>query len=132
MENIFHFWRSGNKEYVKKHLPEEVYEQVVNTGEYFDGMSKAFKCLFSLAQNNPKKFIAWNEAKLAKEISELKEVNKRDKERVRLMIRIYQLIYKKYFPQYMDLLGDLESVYLFSKADISALRRALSANTHYN
>ena len=131
MENIFNFWYSGDKECLKRYLPEEVYEQVANSGEYFDGMHKSFIYLLSLAQNNPKEFISWSETRLSKEISGLKEVDKRDKERARMMVRIYQLIYKKYFPQYVDLLDDLEVVYLFPKTELAALRRALSANNRY-
>jgi len=131
MENIFYFWHSADKQYLKKHLPDEVYEQVTDSGEYFDGMHKAFIILFSAAQNNPKEFISWDEEKLQKEVGALKEVNPRDKERARMMIRIYQLIYKKYFPQYVDLLRDLEAVYLFPKAELASLRRALGMNHYY-
>lgn len=132
MENIFHFWRSGEKSYLKKHLPDEVYEEVNNSGEYFDGMHQAFIHLFSVAGNNPKEFVPWSEEKLKNETSGLAEVSPRDQERARMLIRIYQLIYKKYFPQYVDLVDDLESVYLFPKSDIALLKRSLSSNNHYS
>ena len=131
MENIFQYWFSGNREFVRKHLPDEVYEQVVNSGEYFDGMHKAFKHLFSIVQDNPRKFIEWDQAKVIKELNNVKDINNRDKERVWLMIRIYQLLYKKYFPQYVDLLKDLESVYPFQKSEIVSLKRALGARNNY-
>ncbi|MFA5323044.1 MAG: PEP/pyruvate-binding domain-containing protein, partial [Smithella sp.] len=132
MENIFHFWSSADKSYLKKHLPDEVYEEVNNSGEYFDGMHKAFIHLFSAAGNNPKEFISWSEEKLKNETSGITDVSPRDQERARMLIRIYQLIYKKYFPQYVDLIDDLESVYLFPKADIALLKRHLNGNNHYN
>ncbi|OGP67925.1 MAG: hypothetical protein A2W27_03350 [Deltaproteobacteria bacterium RBG_16_44_11] len=131
MENIFQYWHSGNKEFVKKHLPDEVYEQVVNSGEYFDGMNEVFQYLFTQVQNNPKEFIEWHQDKVLKELGSIKGINKRDKERARLMIRIYQLLYKKYFPQYVDLLKDLESVYLFRKSEIVSLKSALNIKNHY-
>ena len=36
-------------------------------------------------------------------------VAEREKERAGLMIRFYQLIYKKYFHQHIDILKDLEA-----------------------
>ncbi len=132
MENIFHFWNSGDKSYLKKHLPDEVYEEVNNSGEYFDGMHKAFIHLFSVAGNNTKEFISWSEEKLKEETAGLADVSPRDQARARMLIRIYQLIYKKYFPQYVDLLEDLESVYIFPKSDIALLKRSLSSNNYYN
>ncbi|OGP91047.1 MAG: hypothetical protein A2031_09030 [Deltaproteobacteria bacterium RBG_19FT_COMBO_43_11] len=131
MENIFQYWHSGNKEFVKNHLPDEVYEQVVNSGEYFDGMHEVFQYLFAQVRNNPKEFIEWHQARILKELGSIRGINKRDKERARLMIRIYQLLYKKYFPQYVDLLKDLESVYLFQKSEIVSLKHALNVKNHY-
>ena len=61
----------------------------------------------------------------------LKGINDRDQERIQIMIRIYQLIYKKYYPQYIDLLKDLESVNAFPKADITSLNRSLEIKDHY-
>ncbi len=47
------------------------------------------------------------------------------------MIRIYQLIYKKYYPQFIDLLKDLEAANVFPQADIASLKRALNAKNYY-
>ena len=47
------------------------------------------------------------------------------------MIRIYQLLYKKYYPQYIDLLKDLEAINAFPKDDITALKLALNARNYY-
>lgn len=46
-----------------------------------------------------------------------------------LMIRIYQLIYKKYHPRYYDLLGDLESANVFTAQDLLSLKRSLADKT---
>ena len=131
MEDIFQYWRSGDKEFLREHLPDEVYEQVVNSGEYFDGMHKAFKYFFSKINNDPRKFLEWDKERVYKELRHVKGINERDQERIQLMIRIYQLIYKKYYPQYIDLLKDLESVNAFPQADIISLKRSLDIKDYY-
>ena len=131
IENIFQYWSSGNKEVLREHIPDEVYSQVVNSGEYFDGMHKAFKYFFSKVNNNPLKFLEWDKEKVSKELHHVKGINKRDQERIEIMIRIYQLLYKKYYPQYIDLLKDLEAINAFPKADITSLKRALNARNYY-
>lgn len=130
IENIFYYWYSGNKDYLREHLPDEVYAQVSNSGEYFDGMHRAFKYFFSKVDNETKNFLDWDNEKVCKELQNVKGVNERDQERIKIMIRIYQLLYKKYNPQFVDLFKDLESINAFPKADVQSLKRALSAKNY--
>ena len=53
------------------------------------------------------------------------ETPEKDRERARLLIRFYQLLYKKYNPQHIDLLKDLETSYLFDPTKVRDLRRHL-------
>ncbi len=131
IEDIFQYWRSGDKEFLRVHIPDEVYEQVVNSGEYFDGMHKAFKYFFTKINNDPRDFLEWDKERVDKELRHVKGLNDRDQERIQIMIRIYQLIYKKYYPQYIDLLKDLESVNAFPQADITSLKRSLDIKDYY-
>jgi len=131
MEDIFQYWLTGNKVFVQKHLPVEVYEQVVNEGEYFDGMQRAFQSFLPKIQNNPRKLLEWDRERVQKELHHVRLLNERDKDRVELMIRLYQLLYKKYYPQYVDLLNDLESIKIFPKSEIDSLKRALRRKNHF-
>ena len=131
IEDIFRYWFSGDKHFIRKHIPDEVFEQVMNSGLYFNGMHQSLICLFPKADSQPRKFLEWDQAKIAREIQQITDVSETDKERVSLMIRIYQLIYKKYYPQYFDLLKDLESVNAFAMQDIQSLKRSLSSKNHY-
>ena len=47
------------------------------------------------------------------------------------MIRFYQLIYKKYFHQHIDLLKDLEVSCLLGPPKIRSLKRALDRKDYY-
>jgi pyruvate,orthophosphate dikinase len=104
---------------------------VVNSGEYFDGMHKAFKYFFTKVNNDPLDFLEWDKERVYKELRHVKGLNDRDQERIQIMIRIYQLIYKKYYPQYIDLLKDLESVNAFPQTDITSLKRSLDIKDYY-
>ena len=130
-EDIFRFWFSGEKQSIRKHVPGEIYDQVTNEGRYFDGAHRVLVHLFSKVGNKPQEFLEWDITKITREISPIKDVSETDKERVSLMIRIYQLIYKKYHPQYFDLLKDLESANAFAAQDILSLKRSLSDKNYY-
>jgi len=130
VEDIFQYWRSGDKEFIRVHLPDEVYEQVVNSGEYFDGMHKVFKYFFSRIKDT-RDFLEWDKTKVYRELSNVEGITERDQERSKIMIRIYRLICKKYYPQYIDLLKDLESDNTFHNADVLSLKRALDSKNYY-
>jgi len=130
-EDIFRYWQSGEKEFIRKHIPTEVFDQVHNTGRYFDGMHQAFTRLFKEVHNDPRRFLEWEKAKTVRELEKIEHISEMDRERAMLMIRIYQLIHKKYFPQYFDLLQDLEASNAFAKEDILSLKRSLVAKNHY-
>ncbi|MBW2039035.1 MAG: pyruvate, phosphate dikinase [Deltaproteobacteria bacterium] len=131
VENIFRYWYSGDKENMKGYLPDEVYNQIVNSGEYFDGAHKIFKVILEKIDHDPHKFLEWDKSKIQKEINGIKGVMDRDKERAILLIRLYQLLYKKYNPEHIDLLQDLESAHIFSPSKIRSLKRSLKRNDYY-
>jgi pyruvate,orthophosphate dikinase len=131
IEHIFLYWYSGDKDYVREYVPEEVCEQTINAGEYFDGVHTIFTILFSKVEKNPRAFLDWDRKSIEKEINAIRQVTERDKERALLMIRLYQLVYKKYNPQHIDLLHDLESSLMFDVSKIRSLKRHLDKKDCY-
>lgn len=131
-EDIFRYWFSGDKRHIRRHIPDETFEQVSSAGKYFDGMHQAFAYLFPKIGHDPQKFLEWDQAKINREIGQIQAISEVDHERVSLMIRIYQLIYKKYYPQYFDLLKDLESANVFAAPDIGSLKRSLSEKNYHH
>lgn len=125
IEDIFRYWHSGTKDYIKKHLPDEVFEQIDSKGEFFDGMHRAFAVLFPKIENNPLNLLAWDKAKTQRELQKIKGIPERDKERTALIIRLYQLFYKKYNFEHLDLLRDMEVSGIFSITKIHSLKRHL-------
>lgn len=130
VENAFHYWHSGDKKLLRRDLPDEVYEQIADTGEYFDGLHAIFKYLMVKVNNDPMIFLGWDKAKTQKELHGIRGVSIRDKERALLMIRFYQLLHKKYNPQHIELLKDLEANYIFDPSHVQALRRSLKRKNY--
>ena len=130
IEDIFRFWYSGERDFIKKHLPVEVFEQIDNMGEFFDGMHKAFSIIFTKIGNNPANLLTWDKTKIEKELQKIKGIPERDKERTVLIIRLYQLLYKKYNFEHLDLLKDMEASGMFSIVKIHSLRRHLKRRNH--
>ena len=131
IEDIFRYWNSGEKTFLKVHLPQEVYSEVHTSGEYFDDLHLIFGHLFQKIHGDVQKLLEWDREKISKEIKCISGVSAREKERAELMIRFYQLIYKKYFHQHVDILKDLEASCLLDLRKIRSLRRSLQKKDYY-
>jgi pyruvate,orthophosphate dikinase len=131
IEDIFRYWNSGDKPFLKNHLPEEVYREVQAAGEYFDDLHVIFGDLFQKIHGDVAKLLEWDREKISKEINGVAVVSEREKERAELMIRFYQLLYNKYFHQYVDILKDLEMSCLLDLRKIRSLKRSLQKKDYY-
>ncbi len=130
-EDIFRYWATGDRSFIKKHLPEEVFEQVANEGEYFDDLHAVFKNLLPRVKNDPRNFLEWDNARISKEVKGVRKISERERERARLILRYYQLIYKKYNHQHIDLIRDLELSCMIEVPKIRSLKRALDRKDYY-
>ena len=131
IEDIFRYWNSGDKEFLREHLPVEVYGEVKASGEYFDDLHILFGRIFQKIPDDVPNLLEWDEAKISKEIGSTKGVTEREKTRAAMMIRFYQLLCKKYYPQHVDILKDLEASCLLDLKKIRSLRRALLRKDYY-
>jgi pyruvate,orthophosphate dikinase len=131
IEDIFRYWSSGEKSFLKKHLPDEIYGEIVPAGEYFDELNVIFARLFSKIQGEPSKLLQWEAQRTAKEIELVSGVRAREKKRAVLMIRLYQLFYSKYFYQHINILAELEKSPFLSSQDVLALQNSMKRNNCY-
>ncbi|MGB7296239.1 MAG: PEP/pyruvate-binding domain-containing protein [Candidatus Aminicenantales bacterium] len=126
VENVFRYWRSGNKEDIRPFLPEEVYEQIDDSAELYDGMHKIFAAIYQKAHHNARQFLQWDQAKIQRVLQKIPEVSDRDKEKAALVLRFYQLLYKKYNIHHQDMIKDLDSFHAFDKQKLEAFKKAFS------
>jgi len=125
LEDAFRYWATGKKSFLRAHLPEEVYAQTPEGAPETRGLQTIFQTLLEKRRSDPQGFLSWDGPRIAKEIQGVAETPEKDRERARLLIRFYQLLYKKYHPQHIDLLKDLETSYLFDPTKVRDLRRHL-------
>jgi pyruvate,orthophosphate dikinase len=125
LEDAFRYWATGEKSFLRAHLPEEVYAQTPEGARETRGLQTIFHTLLEKLRSDPQGFLNWDGPRIAKEIQGVAETPEQDRERARLLIRFYQLLYKKYNPQHIDLLKDLETSYLFEATKVRDLRRHL-------
>ena len=131
IEDIFRYWNSGDKPFLKEHLPAEVYNDIPTAGEYFDDLHLIFGDLFQKIRGDVRKLLEWDREKISKEISSVTGAGEREKKRAELMIRFYQLIYGKYFHQHIDILKDLETSCLLDLRKIRSLKNLLKKKDYY-
>ncbi|MCL5806976.1 MAG: PEP-utilizing enzyme [Deltaproteobacteria bacterium] len=131
IEDIFRYWNSGEREYLKDHLPGEVFNEVRASGEYFDDLHVLFGSLFQKTHGDVSALLQWDEGKISREINAVSGVLEREKERAGLMIRFYQLIYKKYYHQHIDIVKDLEASALLDPRKVRSLKRSLAKKDDY-
>ncbi len=131
IEEIFRFWSTGIKDGLKHFLPEEIYSQLKNEGEYYDGMHKIFKWVMASVDNNYEQLLSWEKEEMEKRFKKIRGVTEKDRQKAALMIRFYQLLYKKYNARHVELIKDLESSGIFSLASINRLKRSLKKGDYY-
>ncbi len=126
VESIFRYWHSGNKEEIRRFLPEEVYEQIEDSSEFYAGMHKIFAVLYRKAHHNPRLLLPWDPAKIQWVLQKIPDVPDRDREKAALVLRFYQLLYKKYNIHHQDVIKNLDSSYAFDKQRLEAFHKAFS------
>ena len=125
LENAFRYWASGRKTTLRNHLPEEVYDQISEGAKERSGLRTIFENLFERVGEDPRGFLDWDGPKIIREIQTVTGVLETDRKRAGLLIRFYQLLYKKYHTQHVEIIRDLESNYLFDPVKVLALKRHL-------
>ncbi|MCU0580036.1 MAG: PEP-utilizing enzyme, partial [Desulfobacterota bacterium] len=122
LEDAFRYWATGDKSFLRAHLPEEVLTQTPAGAPETQGLQTIFHTLLVKLRDDPRGFLDWDGPRIDQEIQGVAGTPDKDRVRARLLIRFYQLLYKKYNPQHVDLLQDLEDSYLFDPAKIRDLR----------
>jgi len=125
LENAFRYWVSGKKDLLRDHLPNEVYEQIPEGHQKTNSLQTIFQNLFERVHGDPRGFLDWDDPKIVKEIQAVPGLPERDREQARLLIRFYQLLYKKYNHQHVEVIKNLEASYLFEPAKVKTLKRFL-------
>ncbi|MBQ3644959.1 MAG: hypothetical protein II961_10210 [Candidatus Riflebacteria bacterium] len=125
IDGAFHYWFDGSKEHIKNFVPEEILNQISNDSEYYEGMHKSFVALFELAEGDTSNFLNFTPEQI-KEKVKTADCLERDHERAFCMVRLFQLLTKKYNPQPLELANDLKQANIFEPERIAAFEKHLA------
>jgi pyruvate,orthophosphate dikinase len=97
MEAVLDFWRTKDKGVLQPYLPPNIYQEVAEEGPYIDGVHTLIRELFAgLESPKTRDLLGMGEAELEGPALELKGLGDSDRERVRLAVSLYRLLYQKY------------------------------------
>ncbi|MDD4997731.1 MAG: hypothetical protein PHI99_06240, partial [Syntrophales bacterium] len=65
MEDIFRYWNSGDKGFLKEHLPVEVFREIRASGEYFKDLHQIFGKLFGKIRGDVPKLLDWDAERIS-------------------------------------------------------------------
>ncbi len=127
IEAIFAFWKTRDKNVLAPFLPQEVLRDIESHGPYVDDMHRLMQKILRLPNiRDLEDLLEWEDHKLEMFLATQKDIPEKERQRFRLMIRMYNLLHQKYnlglqelrhqleqaansgFPEMEQLLGDLE------------------------
>ncbi len=132
MEALLEFWRTKDKSRLRPHIPPSIYERIERQGEYVDGVHKLLRAI-------------WEEKKVShvQELHQLDEgivdqvgdgiegVDSIDKERVRMALLLYKLLYQKYHLAFTHINSYLFQAKAAGLPEIDQLEKALAMENSY-
>ena len=122
---ILRFWYDGNKRGLKDVLPNDVYQSIQNSGEWFEPVHGIVTRLCEVHQVGPEALLELDDLDLAGNLTGFAE---RDLVRSRNLIAINKLLKAKYTLDYRNLVPQLREQNLFPEEDVDQLERMLREN----
>ncbi|MCK9230688.1 MAG: PEP-utilizing enzyme [Syntrophales bacterium] len=122
---IIEYWHDGDREILRDHLPEEVYDRIMKDDPFREEMAPLFKrifsgdgarvgCLSALSDNEVRELVRGSE-----------DVPDRIGRKAELLIRLYRLLVKKYTIQHHGIMKDLRESHLFDPYILDELENRL-------
>ena len=126
MEGVLDFWRTRDKNFVRKFVPPNIYRQIETESPYVDGVHHIVKQVMTrMGRERVSAFLDVNQDVLNRELKDLPNASDPDVERVGLAIEFYKILYQKYHLRFTETgiyLGQLQATGL---PELKALREAL-------
>ena len=94
-------------------------------------MHKIFPVIYKEVHQNPRLFLQLEPYKIQRMVQKIPKVTDDDKEKAVLVLRFYQLLYKKYNIHYQDVIKSLQSSYIFDQQKLMSLQKALLRKDYY-
>jgi pyruvate,orthophosphate dikinase len=109
IEEVISFWRTKDKTGLKNFIPEEVYEQVKDSGPFVDELHTIFDGIFRLKGfSETADLLSLSQEEVHTLTGDMPPASDREKKRAELAIRFYHLLNKKYKLDPQDIRAQLK------------------------
>ncbi len=125
---IFNFWYDRNLAALKPLLPTDVYESINLEGEWFAPVHQLLHRLCEHCHYKHSELLDLEEATFNKLMDQLPDDNQRDKDRIRLIRKLYFLLKEKYSFDTVDIISILNKYPFIDTREIEKFARALHNN----
>ncbi|MFO7749915.1 MAG: PEP/pyruvate-binding domain-containing protein [Desulfobacteraceae bacterium] len=96
MEQVFVFWKTGNKKKLQPYLPPSLFKRIDPSGVYVNGLRNILKELSHKGFTRPREYLQIKEKDFPHLIDTIDNASTLDKTRIKLAIHFYQLLNEKY------------------------------------
>ena len=126
MEAVLHFWKTRDKTPLKRFVPPTIYDQIKAHGEFIDGVNALLTHLNQRGLSLPEELLVEEDMRIRSLLSEARDANSVDTERVALTAAFYKLLCHKYRLDFKSLHHHLEQLDRESFPDLARLHEALN------
>lgn len=126
MEATLNFWKSRDKKYIEPFVPPSIYERIEPEGVLIDGVFEILSKLEGEGVVIPDDLSRMKEERLESLLGDMGEVAASDKERVKLAVIFYQLLYHKYNLDFVEMDNYLVRLDEGGFPEVSKIRDALA------
>ncbi len=129
VEEIFHFWISLDKSGLSRFLPEEVFEQLDPESPLVQEPHRVVDAVFRDCNlQEVRDLLDLPEEELANVVSKVQGVSDIERERVRLLVRMYRLVYQKYYLGFQEIRYHLSQAAAHGFTGLERLQSILDGN----
>ncbi len=124
-ERIFSFWITGDEDLIKDLVPKDVLDSIHSDNRHAESMKRSIMKVSEVSGVEPEKLLGAEEVALVKWMEEVREIDKKEKQRLRLVCRLYKLLVEKYSFNTGDICGHLRQYNIPSSEKVDELERSL-------
>ncbi|HQE67136.1 MAG TPA: PEP/pyruvate-binding domain-containing protein, partial [Bacillota bacterium] len=127
-KKIIQYWYDGNPEPLRKVVPEDVFELLDTSSEWYVHVHEILTELCRKKDADPEQLLLLDVKELEQSVAAIDSESSRDKRRVIYLIQLYSLLLEKYSLESENIMSMLKSYRFFSNKDIEELRQSLDRN----
>ncbi|MFO7810822.1 MAG: hypothetical protein R6V47_05580, partial [Candidatus Delongbacteria bacterium] len=127
-KKIFLFWINGDKDTLKDMIPDDVYNSIEADGQFVKPMNDLIHKVSEVAGTAPEELLDQDQKELDKWIEKCFDADQKDKRRLKLICRLYDMLVEKYSFSTVDICSYLRKFNTPSAEKVDILENAIKKN----